>query len=395
LIPYFLLRAPSWQPRPVQAGSACRWALGPVALLLAVSIWLVPMLVVTHDDPVLGRYRDEILFTQTWGRYFHPWHHFEPLWFFIVNVIPGLWLPLTALLPWLIPRWRQSLREHDLRVALPLVWIVMVVLFFSFSAGKRGVYVLPAVPALALACAPWLNDIAGRRRAQYAVFAVTCVIAAMCLAAGAALALSEDERQRFTMAYDLDPVPLIAPLLTVGILVAIVCSLARPTRGFAAYGVTIAASLLVVSFWLNPALNDVRSGARFMRHVQAMTTDVRELGLVAYKEDYLLNATRPVTTFGHARWREAEQEAADAAAWLAAAPGRALLVNQRAMDLCFASAEAQFVDAQWLLVRGAANPACIARGNLSAALFYQPVKTDREGESVPTYAARYPGSGKR
>jgi hypothetical protein len=84
-----------------------------------------------------------------------------------------------------------------------------------------------------------------------------------------------------------------------------------------------------------------------------------------------------------------------AAAWLAAAPGRALLVNQRAMDLCFASAEAQFVDAQWLLVRGAANPACIARGNLSAALFYQPLKTDREGESVPTYAARYPGSGKR
>jgi hypothetical protein len=82
------------------------------------------------------------------------------------DVIPVMWLPLTALLPWLIPRWWRSLREHDLRSALLLVWIVTVVMFFTFSEGKRGIYVLPAVPALALACAPWLNDIAHRRRAQ-------------------------------------------------------------------------------------------------------------------------------------------------------------------------------------------------------------------------------------
>ncbi|HEY4367736.1 MAG TPA: glycosyltransferase family 39 protein [Steroidobacteraceae bacterium] len=380
LIPYFVLRAPYWRPRPALSGSVLHWALGPLAFVAVVSTWLAPMLVAVHHDPALERYRNEILFTQTLGRYFHPWHHFEPVWFFIVNVIPGLWLPLTGLLPWLIPRWRQSLRGHDLRVALPLAWIVMVVLFFSFSEGKRSVYVLPAVPALALACGPWLNDIAGRGRAQHTVFAVTCSIAAICITAGMVLTLSVHERHRFFEAYDLNPVALVGPLLTIGVLVAFVCIIARPGRGFAAYGLAIAASLLVISLWINPELNEARSGARFMHRVQSMTLDVRELGLVAYRDEYLLNVTRPVTTFGHARWREAEQEADDAAAWLAAAPGRVLLVDQRARDQCFTAAHIQPVDTQWSLVRGAADLACTERGKLSAALFYEPAKIDSDGK---------------
>ena len=384
LIPYFLLRAPRWQPRPDVTGGSWRWALGPLALLFTVSIWLAPMLIAAHHDPALARYRDEILFTQTLGRYFHPWHHLEPFWYFMVDVIPGLWLPLTALLPWLIPRWRQSLSGGDLRMALPLAWIVLVVLFFSFSEGKRGVYVLPAVPALALACAPWLSDIASRRRAQHALFGIPCAIAAICITTVIVIATNAHQRLRFMDFYELAPVDPVTPMLAIGILAILACIIARPARGFAAYAMTITTSLLVISFWLNPLLNDARSGASFMRQVQAMTIDVRELGLVAYKEQYLLYLTRPVTTFGHARWRDAEQEAADAAAWLSAAPGRVLLVDQRIRDRCFAVADSRPVGAangmQWSLVRGAADPACVNRGKLSAALFYQPAKPDRNGE---------------
>jgi hypothetical protein len=103
---------------------------------------------------------------------------------------------------------------------------------------------------------------------------------------------------------------------------------------------------------------------------------VPELGLVAYKEQYLLYLTRPVTTFGHARWREAEQEAADAAAWLAARPGRVLLVDKWVREKCFATAGSRPVDTanrtEWFLVGGAADPACVAKGNRSAAIFYAP-----------------------
>lgn len=371
LIPYALLRTPGWQPRPVVRG--WRWALGPLALLAAAAVWLAPMLIAANHDPALAQYRDEILFKQTVNRYADPWHHREPFWYFLVEVIPPLWLPLTALLPWLVPRWRQSWRARDLRVVLPLTWVVLVVLFFSMSGGKRGVYVLPAVPMLALACAPWLNEIARRRGAQRMLFGIACAIAVICGGAAIFLATSGHQRDKVLDIYEIDA---LAPLLTIGILAGLACLAARPARGFAAYGFTIAAVLAVVSFWVNPAMNDKRSGAGFIRSVQAMTGDVRELGLVAYKEQYLLYLDRPVTTFGHARWREAEQEAADAAAWLSADRSRMLLVDNWVRDKCFANATVTPVETanriQWSLVTGRANPSCVAKGKSSAAIYYDP-----------------------
>src|SRR5690606_29920383 len=129
---------------------------GPIAFIFAISLWLVPMLLAARTDPAIAAYRDEILFRQTVTRYTDAWHHIEPFWYFLVEVIPILWLPLTALLPWLLPRWRTAWRKRDLRIVLPLCWVVVVVLFFSLSSGKRGVYVLPALPALVLACAPYV-----------------------------------------------------------------------------------------------------------------------------------------------------------------------------------------------------------------------------------------------
>ncbi len=136
LIPYALTRK-GWQPRPTFTGG-WRWMLGPLALVVAVSVWLAPMLLAAEHNPVLQTYRDEILFGETVGRYTSAWHHREPFWYFLVDVIPGLWLPFTALLPWLIPGWRTQLRQRDLRILLPLAWVVLVVLFFSLSTGMSS-----------------------------------------------------------------------------------------------------------------------------------------------------------------------------------------------------------------------------------------------------------------
>ena len=57
------------------------------------------------------------------------------------------------------------LRERDARVWLPLAWVLLVLVFFSLSPGKRGVYIMPALPALALASLPFL---AGTARADAA-----------------------------------------------------------------------------------------------------------------------------------------------------------------------------------------------------------------------------------
>ncbi|HEX4972395.1 MAG TPA: glycosyltransferase family 39 protein [Steroidobacteraceae bacterium] len=372
LVPFAILRNPKWKPR-MSSGGGMRWLIGPLAFLAAVSIWLVPMLIAAHGDPTIAAYRDEILFNQTIHRYGNAWHHREPFWYFIVNVIPVLWLPLTLLVPWLFGYWRTALRSFDLRIALLASWIVLVVLFFTLSSGKRGVYVLPAVPAFALLCSPYLKQIGTRRGVQRAMFVLASVIGALSVLAWIYLAIRPEKRVDVIASYDLDP---LGPLALIAIAAMVVCAIARPWRGFFAYAGVLAASLLIVSFWINPELNDARSGADFVARVERAADPRQELGLVAFKEQYVLNARREIVHFGHARWREAEQEMADAALWLSGKPGRQLVINDDAREACFREAPAQSLGAanrsEWFLVKGGADPACVARGKPGVAHYYLP-----------------------
>ncbi len=378
LIPFALLRDPRWQPRiaPAQSLSA-RWLLGPLAFIAAVSIWLVPMLLAARGDPTLAAYRDEILFNQTIKRYGSAWHHRQPFWYFLVEVIPVLWLPLTLLVPWLVGHWRAALRSFDLRVALLAAWIVLVVLFFSFSTGKRGVYVLPAVPAFALLCAPYLAQIAAQRSAQRAMFALAASVIALCVGAWIYLSVFPDQHAFIVAAYDLDPA---GPLALIAIAGAMVCLIARPRRGFQAYAGALTASALIVSFWVNPQMNEARSGAAFIARLEQTADPHQELGLVAFKEQYVLNARREIVHFGHARWREAEQEMADAALWLSRKPGRQLVINGEVRAKCFSHAPVQSLGAanrtEWYLVREGADRSCTARGKPGAAHYYLPAGLD-------------------
>lgn len=378
LIPFVLLRDPRWQPRvaPTQSHRA-RWLLGPLAFIAAVSIWLVPMLLAARGDPTLAAYRDEILFNQTIKRYGNAWHHRQPFWYFLVEVIPVLWLPLTLLVPWLVGHWRSALRSFDLRVALLAAWIVMVVLFFSFSTGKRGVYMLPAVPAFALLCAPYLAQIAALRSAQRAMFALAASVIALCVGAWIYLSALPQQHAYIIAAYDLDPV---GPLALIAIAGTVVCVIARPRRGFLAYAGALASALLIVSLWVNPQMNAARSGAAFVARLEQTADPHQELGLVAFKEQYILNARREIVHFGNARWREADQEMADAALWLSRRPGRQLVINSEARALCFSNAPVQALGAanrsEWYLVREGADRACVARGKPGAAYYYLPPRPD-------------------
>lgn len=135
-------------------------------------------------------------------------------------------------------------------------------------------------------------------------------------------------------------------------------------------------TLTVVGVWVNPVMNPVRSSAAFVQNVERLAGPVTELGLVGYSEEYLLEFKRPTVNFGHARWREWEQEADDAAAWLSAAANRTLLINDQVRQRCFSSAQLQTIrdgnGENFYLVSEGADTACIQRGNRSVALSYQP-----------------------
>lgn len=372
LIPFAALRGPRWSPR-MQGSSVGMWFIGPLAFLLAVGTWLVPMLLAANADPALAAYRDEILFHQTVGRYTDAWHHREPFWYFIVQVIPGLWLPLTLLLPWLVPRWRKAWQAGDLRVGLLTSWIVLVVLFFSFSSGKRGVYILPALPAVALASGPYLLDLIQRRAVQRALFILAAVLATVCLLGAVYVQIQPGKRVELISSYEID---VFGPLLAIGIAGVLICAFTRPTRGALAYAGLLAVTLLTVSYWVNPVMNYPRSGAAFIEQVEQTNDPSAELGFVGFKEQYLLNVHRPIVHFGHARWREPDREAADAALWLNGSESRQLVVSDYARKLCFADATSKSLGManrmEWFIVRGKPNPTCVAQGNAAALYHYAP-----------------------
>src|SRR6185503_16918314 len=96
-------------------GADRRWLVGPVLLLAVVGAWLGPLLVRVSGsgDPILREYARNLLLTQTAERMTQAWQHREPFWYFLVQVIPLLWLPMVAGLPWLVLAWRRRLARGD------------------------------------------------------------------------------------------------------------------------------------------------------------------------------------------------------------------------------------------------------------------------------------------
>lgn len=364
---------------PAIGGGLARWLSGPLAFAAAIAIWLVPMLLLAASDPALAAYRDEILLKQTIERYAQAWHHLEPFWYFLFEVIPVFWLPLILLLPWLIPRWREAIRQRDAVVTTLLVWVAMVVLFFSASEGKRGVYILPAVPAFVLTCAPFTLDILRATRARLTVLGVTSVLAIGCLAgAGYVLALPET-RSQLLATYGLDVLPV---LLIMGCIAAVLTVCCRRTP-FAAFAGALSALVLATSFIIYPAIDDVRSSRAFLARVDQHANPSHELGILQFKEQYLLQIQRPVVHFGHRRWKEELQEAADGALWLNAQPDRQLVVTELARRLCFANVPAQSLGTanrvDWFLIRGPVSSACTAQGVDSARRYVPPDYASNRG----------------
>jgi 4-amino-4-deoxy-L-arabinose transferase-like glycosyltransferase len=371
LLPWTMLAARGWPSAATHRDA--RWLAGPVCLLAAIGLWFLPMMLATSAGSELLAYRHEILYHQTVTRYADAWHHHGPFWFYFVEVVPLFWLPSIVLVPWLWPRWRDAWRDHDTLTVVLIAWVLVVLVFFSCSSGKRGLYVLPAVPALAMAAAPWLPQLMRARGPRRLVFGLAGVLAACMASAALYFLVNRHAEARIAAEHAFHPTGPLA-VATLGAVAALV--LFRLRDAWLAYAAVLGVSLLVVGFIVYPRMDAERSGRAFMSRVARASTDIPELGLVSAKEQYLLQLRRPSFNFGHARWREKAQEAADAALWLTQAPGRALVIDSKTRELCFKEAPGTDLGRangdRWTLVGGVADPACIARGDPSSARLYLP-----------------------
>lgn len=376
LLPYAWMRRSGWSGLAPLGRGGARWALAPLALLAGICLWFVPMLIAValRGDPALVAYRDEILLQQTLTRYAQAWHHGKPWYYFLVEVIPPLWLPWSVLLPWLVPGWRRLWRAREARSWLPLAWVALVLVFFSLSTGKRGVYIFPALPALAIAAAPLLPHLRTRRGAGWALLALAGVLVLGGIAFTAAQLLGLESVRRLLEANEIRS---IRPAVAFAIAGSIGLILAARRAPLAAWPLVLACLAIAWGVGIAPQIDAQRSARGFMRQVLAAVPAGRTLGLVAYKEQFLLHLDRPVVDFGHRRWREGLQEPLDAAAWLAADPGgRILLLPASLLEPCFrspmirATVVGQSSRETWYLVEGTPLPSCVARGRASHAIPY-------------------------
>jgi 4-amino-4-deoxy-L-arabinose transferase-like glycosyltransferase len=366
LLPYAAMRWRHWPGLVVpEAGHAWRWAAGAFAFFGAIALWFVPMLVsaLTSGDPEQRAYLDELLFRQTATRYTSAWHHQQPPWYFL-GVIAGFWLPFSLAVPWLLPRWRDAFRERDARVWLPLGWALLVLVFFSASPGKRDMYILPMLPMVAVAAAPYLDAITGSQRFRHVLLALVAVLGLVFAGAGVAALLGEPhfelklEAER-GLAPAADMLWWLLASIGAATLLVVAC-----WRRHALRAAAVALPLLVVTLFVGVALllDDENSARSVMRQARAMAGDAT-IGLVAWREQNLLQAQGATVEFGFKRAPEAQL--ADGIAWMRAAPAsRKLFVLDEALGDCVLRDRARSVGTAnrrvWLLLDAdAIAPACL------------------------------------
>ena len=350
--------------RRVPGAMASRWRwigwAGPLAMLAVVATWLVPMvLTVNHiNTPALQEYKQNILFHQTAHRYAHAWHHLHPWYYFLVAVIPLMWFPLPLLM---LAKWRELKQQFlaDPRVFVLLCWVVLVIVFFSLSPGKRGVYILPALPMLCLALAVvwqgtvkarWFN--AGLAIALWVVVALLTVFALMVLTDQPAV-------QKVVREYQGIAHPLAALMLGGIAAAAVLLVLLRRQDIMLRFGAITALVWLLISFAAYPLMEDYRTPRVVLAKTRQAIGADGELALVQLKEQFILFSPIDITHFGYLP-SVGEQER-NAWLWQQERPRRFILIPSGEKLQCYDLGKAEDMGTvfrkHWLLLPSSARRA--------------------------------------
>lgn len=195
--------------------SACARDFSPWRRLHAPA-GLALFLVIAVPWYVLAAYRvpgflDFFFVHEHLARYLTPSADREEAWWFFVPVL------LLGSMPWTIPvlramsGWRRPAAGFDARLFLRL-WVVFVLVFFSFSDSKLIPYVLPAYPALALLVAGLPDEVLERdlTRTAWLTLAAALALGFVCLFAPSHVPPSERSPYFLALA---GPLAQIAALL--------------------------------------------------------------------------------------------------------------------------------------------------------------------------------------
>lgn len=356
----------------IRQATKAQWlkgCLGPLVMLLACSLWLVPMLLAVqhHPIPEFLAYRNNILFRQTVTRYANAWHHIQPFWFYLVNVIPSFWLPWSLVLPWMVWQGQRDVRNGQRPVILLVGYLLLILLFFSASAGKRGVYITPATPAFALLVAYWLPEQLNRRWPVRLLAGLGWLLSGLFVLAGIILLLKPALLAKLG--------EMESPVLlgfSLGLLGLGANWLLR-RQPLTAILATLILLWLHYGFWSYPLMNNLRTPQQIMQQVGQRLAPQDELLLTNFREQFLLFANRPLYHFSYLQPDEPQPK--DAAAWLQSSSHRWVLGPISNLNKCFAAEKGVNLGFRhgdnWYLFRAdAVLPACQSAQSSGAEIFY-------------------------
>jgi len=298
LIPYALYRLSERERPAIVNPPWWMWATGPVIMLSAIGMWFVPMLIIvaSSENATFEIYRDNILFKQTVTRYTDSWHHIKPLWYYLTSVIPVFWLPLSLFIPWLLKPWFKAFKKQESRIMLPLAWCVLVVLFFSLSPGKRGVYILPALPTLALCIAPFYESLYQSKALKNLLFATSLIMGIVFFVIGFLGLLQISAVTTLVAKFDISPWYLFVFIGLVTISVTL--GLSRLSKWFAwpVFFCTLWLSYSTYGYYLR---NDVSTPVSLYDKAEQMIGEDSEIGLIDFSEQFILFSPFPIVHFGY------------------------------------------------------------------------------------------------
>jgi 4-amino-4-deoxy-L-arabinose transferase-like glycosyltransferase len=370
LLPYLALRLSKAQGlASMPSGKLLHWLFGIICFVFAISIWLVPLLWTASNSGLAEHqaYLNNILFKQTAQRYANPWHHLEPWWYF-GEIVALFWLPFSLSFLWLWKPWLQAFKQKDARVLLPLCWACLVVIFFSISSAKRDMYILPALPAFALAAAPFLQGISESTWFRRALLTFTIILSVLLAGIGTA-ALSGEPKFEAKLLDSRDIIGadylwwMLCSVGAVGLITALLCRTRRVLLSCATVFSLIWIGYGVV---VHPVLDDASSSKIVMQQARSTAGSSKTIGLVDWKEQNLLQATGPTTDFGFLK--QPVEQLWLARQWLQQSPSQRVILVQatealRCMDLNHADAVHLGIANRrtwWLIKSDAVLRACTA-----------------------------------
>ena len=139
--------------RDWKAMKRMRLLTGMMLLVVIVLCWYLPAVLKGGQD-----FLDQTLFHQTIERFAKGTSHIRPPYYYLSN-FPVDFLPWFLFLPGAIVYGLSKRREGISKDFLfLLVWFVVIFLFFSFSKGKRALYLLPLYPAASVMVGRFWED---------------------------------------------------------------------------------------------------------------------------------------------------------------------------------------------------------------------------------------------